>query len=80
MPVVDIKRADEELNMVLAYLDYFAYLPKGAKQNLRAYLNMMKKKVAESTIVLDPKEKQVFGQLVLTNIGTKTVTIRLEVR
>lgn len=80
MPVVDMKRAQGDLELVISYLDHFAYLDKGSKENLRAWLSSYRRPHRMEPFTLNPGETHVWGAFTMTNMGTRRFVVTLEVR
>ena len=80
MPVVDVKRAQGDLELLLAYLDYFPYLDKGASENLRSWMSMYRRQQKMDPFTLAPGETHVWGPFTMTNMGKRRFVVSLEVR
>jgi len=80
MPVIDIKKAQGDLELMLSYLDYFCYFDRGASENLRAWLSMYRKQHRMEPFTLNPGETHVWGAFTMTNMGTRRMVVTLEVR
>lgn len=76
---VDFKRAEGDIRLVLAYLDHFCYLDKGAKENLEAFLAIHKRSVKNEPFTLNPGETHVWGPFTMRNMGLKKFLVRLDV-
>lgn len=79
MPIVDTKRAQQTLELLLAFLDHWCYFSPGESDNLRGYLTAYKKSYKSEPLMLMGSEKLVFGPVVVTNMGTRKLLVKLEV-
>jgi len=79
--IIDMKSAENDIELVLSYLEYFHYLPKDNMENLRAYLKS-RSGMGDSAVsaLIEPKQSHIFGPLIVNNRGTRKVMVSVKVK